>query len=283
MSTTHSAFDERFEAGESTVVPNRSRIWSLVALAAATGIYFLLPDRPAMAAILICLGAIALVVGTPRKGGPALPSQEDGIREKKNWDETKAAFARMADELVADSQRKQQPFTMIVLEQSDLAELSAIFGREVAQQLVSKMARVLQKISPAKGIVVRTDATVFTVLLPGFSRPMASTALKRALGDTFSIECDAVGEEVVLVPDFLIRTLDGEAPRVAQVYEQMCRTIARARAEEVRRQLYLRQEHESHCTKPAPLLGPDRKYEAYARHEQTIAMPLESKFPAMAS
>lgn len=276
MSITHRALGERSDADKPT--RDWSPFWSSVALAAAiTGTYFLLPDRLDLTATLVGLGAILLAVARRRKAQPTTMPQQNVMPERKSWEATKAAFARMADGLVADSQRKQQPFTLVVLEQSDLPELSAIFSREVAQQLVSKMARTLQNISPAKGIVVRTDATVFTVLLPGFSRPMASAALKRALGDTFSIECDAGDEEVVLVPDFLIRTLDGDSPPVARVYEQMCRTIARARALEERRHLYLRQEHESHCTKPAPLLGSDRKYEAYARHEQTIAMPLESE------
>lgn len=280
MSITHGALDAR-SADKPTPMRDGLRLWSFVALAAATGTYFLLPDRLDLAAIWVCLGAIILVVGKRNKAEPAVPSQQNAVGERKSWDDTKAAFARMADGLVADSQRKQQPFTIVVLEQSDLLELSAIFGRDVAQQLVSKMARTLQNISPAKGIVVRTDATVFTVLLPGFSRLVASTALKRALGDTLSFECDAGNEEVVLVPNFLIRTIEGDSPPVAQVYEQMCSAIARARAQEERRQLYLRQEHESHCTKPAPLLGSDRKYEAYARHEQTIAMPLESRRSAM--
>lgn len=284
MSMTHSARDERSDADQPRPVRDGFRFWSLVALAAAiAGTYFLLPDRVDLAATVGCLAAIILVVAKRKKAQSATMPRQSGIPERKSWGATKAAFARMADGLVADSQRKQQPFTIVVLEQSDLPELSAIFGLDAAQHLVSKMARTLQNISPAKGIVVRTDATVFTVLLPGFSRPMASAALKRALGETFSIECDAGDEEIVLVPDFLIRTLDRDSPPVAQVYAQMCSAITRARAQEERRHLYLRQEHESHCTKPTPLMGSGRKYEAYAPHEQTIAMPLESKRPAMAS
>lgn len=219
----------------------------------------------------VAVGLVAIAWGKARFGTratrPAPP-------ERKDWGTTRAAFAQMGDGLIAQSLEKGQPVTVVVLEQGDLAELSATFGPGVARKLVARLAAKLQTVACAPGAVARTDVAVFTLLLPGFTHAMASAALQAALGSTVSIEVDAGDEELVLMPDFLIRTLQGASAPLAEVYDSMRRTIERARKLEERRQKYLRAERESHCTKPAPLMADDRSYAAYPRHEPTIQMPL---------
>lgn len=223
--------------------------------------------------LLACMAvasATALVKAISRSPAPGVATAP----ERKSWAATKDAFVAMADDMLAQTLRKRQPLSVLVMEQIDLAELAAIFGADVAQRFVRKLAATLRRVAPGRGVVVRTDAAVFAVLLPGLTRDEAHAAVKDAFGATLSIEVDAGEEEVTLVPDFLIRTVVTESVSIATLYDDMRRVLARARTDEVRRQDYLRREHESHCTRPAPLPLGDSQPVRYVRHEQTIPVPL---------
>jgi GGDEF domain-containing protein len=144
--------------------------------------------------------------------------------------------------------RARQPVSIAVFDQSDLPELQRTFGSHAAREVVGRIMKKLRSISPATGLLFRPSPTVFVVLLPGYGGARALAAVRRALGQAVFIESDWDGEEIVLVPDFLVRTLsDKESMR--EVYEQMLADIKAAQQYAHARHVYLQLERESHLPK----------------------------------
>jgi GGDEF domain-containing protein len=221
-----------------------------------------------------CLAIPSFIAMRAKKG--AAVRRTSSIAAKYG-DGSRSAFLQAGDRMIARCRRDKLPMSVVVFDQSDLPELQVIFGPEVALKMITQLANSLQAITPTRGLALRTDPTVFTVLLPGFGRDRALAAVKQALGDTFSIEIDADGEDVVLVPDFLVHTVRPETSSIKEVYDGMRQTIKRAQRQEQHRQQYLRRERESHSTRPAPLTQSAGSYSRSARHEMTVPVPLSMR------
>ncbi|MCC2674541.1 MAG: regulator protein domain-like protein [Ramlibacter sp.] len=147
-----------------------------------------------------------------------------------------------------------RPSTLAVFDVCELPELRQIFGDRAAHHTVAAILRALQRIDPVVGRVSRTTATSFAVLLPGYDEEAAAIAVRAALGEAPAIESDWQGEELVVVPDFLIRTSGGSPHGVDRLHRQMLGEIA-DRQRRLRRHLdYLRRERESHLPTTRPVL-----------------------------
>lgn len=146
------------------------------------------------------------------------------------------------------------PSSLAVFDVCELPELRQLFGDRAAHHTVTAILRALQRIDPVAGRVSRMTVTSFAVLLPGYDEHAAGTAVRAALGEAPAIESDWHGEELVVVPDFLIRT-SGVSPHcVARLHRQMLAEIA-DRQRLLRRHLdYLRRERESHLVTTRPVL-----------------------------
>lgn len=231
-----------------------------------------------VAVVLLPLAAVCLAVTLLRKREtpPSAPASSlPPVR--RSWVQGKERLTDMGDRMISQCQRQQQSLSIIVMQLSDLAEMKDLFGSQVASHLVRNLVKTLHAVAPAKGVVLRTDATVFTLLLPGFDRGATLEAVTQAFGPTVAVEIDAQELEIVLVPEYQIRTVDAEPTAMAAVYEDMLRQIDSSRAREVRRRRHLRQEHESYSTKPAALHLPDSKQPAYVRHEPTVPVPMGTR------
>ena len=145
--------------------------------------------------------------------------------------------------------------SLAVFDVSELHELRQIFGDGAARDSVAVIRRALRRIDPVVGRIARTTATSFAVLLPGYDPKAALAAVRDALGDSLSIESDWHGEEIVLVPDFLIRSSDDSPAAVDQLCRQMLDEIAGQQNAVRLHRDYLRRERQSHVptTRPACL------------------------------
>ncbi len=169
---------------------------------------------------------------------------------------------------------------MAVFDLSDLPELESVFGPEVAREVMAQVSSRLQELATGKGLVMRTEGTVFTVLMPGFGRDRALQAIERTMGSPCCIELDADDHEIVLVPEFKVHTLRPESGPLAQVYAELRRDIAAAQQLEQRRQRYLQLERESH-TRPMELRTdsehkPARARRTFAPMDATMPVPLKA-------
>lgn len=164
----------------------------------------------------------------------------------------RTALHQFGDAMIANAQASGEPLTVLVFDQGDLPELHAIFGSAAARLLVAKFQQKLQALAGSRGMVLRTDPTTWTVLLPGLDRDAAVATAQRILGRSLAIEVECDGEDLLLIPRMAAHTVRREAAPMRDIYREMCERIARAQAFDLQREDYLRRERERH-TRPAPL------------------------------
>lgn len=216
-------------------------------------------------AILFSLGLpVALIIVRTRKMAERASSQRVAATRQRYWAPHRAALLKVGDRMLARSRRDRQPLSVVVFDEGHLPELGSLFGPEMAERMVAKLAKTLQGMATRKGLVIRTEATALTVLLPGFDGDRALAAVRQALGATGSIDFDADGEEIVLVPDFLVRTLYSDSSSIQEICEAMRRDITRSQQQERRRKLSLQRERESYLSRSAPLMQADGRPTAAA-------------------
>jgi len=215
-------------------------------------------------------------LGLDRKGQPARAAAP----QRKGWEQDTQAMLDRGARMVARARRDNQSLSIAVFDLNDLPELESVFGAQVASDVVTQVALRLQEMVGVKGLVVRADATVFTVLMPGFGRDRAQEAIERRMGSPCCIELDAGEHEIVLVPDFKVHTMRPDSGPLAGVYAGLRRDIYDAQKQERRRQRYLQQERESH-TRPMDLradAAPKPVLEERAMYrpaDATVPMPLK--------
>lgn len=149
-------------------------------------------------------------------------------------------------EMLCRSSVGYRPLSVVVLDLNDLPELECIFGTLAAEEIIVQTAARLQRLATRKGLAVRTGATLFTVLLPDVDHDEARDLIGAALGQHGCIELEAGGDEIMLVPEFRVRTVFGHAVSLKKTIESLCRDMAQSRLQDERRSNYLARERESH-------------------------------------
>lgn len=137
--------------------------------------------------------------------------------------------------------------SLAVFDFSDLPELQRMFGAAAARHLVARIVGVLAALDPLRGRVLRPTPTTFVVVLPTDDAGQAHELVRSALGGSFAIESDWRGEEIVVVPDFLVRPLGGPDRSIDLLCQQMRSEIVATQQYEKRRDRHLRMEGESRC------------------------------------
>lgn len=188
--------------------------------------------------------------------------------DQKGWDLDQEAMFKIGNEMLCRSSGNHQPLSVVVFDLSDLPELECIFGVQAAEEIIAETVARLQGLATRKGLAVRTSATVFTVLLPGIGHDEALDLIGAALGQPCCIELEAGGDEIMLVPEFMVRTVFGHAVSIKETFESLCRDIAQTRLDEERRKKYLERERESH-SRPKKL----QATEARPRNISQLAYP----------
>lgn len=193
-----------------------------------------------------------------------------------------AAF-RKGDEFLQRCREDRVPVTVLVFELHDLPELECVFGAGAARQAIVQATAKLQRIAGTQGMVLRTDPTLFTLLLPDTDKDDALDMLRGAFGESCALELEAGGEDLVLVPEFALRILSTEAPPLVDVQHGLCCDIQEARAREQQRREYLQRERESH-SRPMPLPRtvqgrPERESPRAVHPEQYPRIPMTMPVP----
>lgn len=221
------------------------------------------------------LRGLARRLGLAGRRGAVQPADR-----RKGWEGDTQAMLAAGARLVARARRDDEPLSMAVFDVSDLPELETVFGAQVASEVMTQVVSRLQGLASSKGLVMRTDATVFTVLMPGCGRDRAHQAIESSMGSPCCIELDADEHEIVLVPDFKVHTMRPDSGPLAGVYADLRRDISQAQKLERRRQRYLQRERESHTRpmelgagSPAAATAADSK--AYTPALATMPMPLK--------
>ena len=155
-------------------------------------------------------------------------------------------FDRHGAELLSQARTNEQPLGLVVFDFDDLLELHRIYGGETSHRAGCLLVARLKAIAGPRGLVARTGKAQFTVLLPGFARDRALGAVRRVLGSPARIEFDAGGDDLVLVPEFMVENAAAGSESISALQEQLGRDIASQRSSESRRLHYLQRERERH-------------------------------------
>lgn len=108
------------------------------------------------------------------------------------------------DELLHACRREKRPATVAVFGCEDLIELREMYGRKVARKALDMLVEKFQAIAGSRGLVARTGAAEFSLMLPGLNREKAINAIARQLGNPLRLEFDMAGEEIVMTPMLVI-------------------------------------------------------------------------------
>ena len=140
---------------------------------------------------------------------------------------SRKALVLTANRMLQRAREDEQPFSIAVLDVSDLPELHNLFGSDMADRIVAEVIRRLRTVAGSKGLAVRTGPTEFTAVLPEREREQALAMLRAAFGAACFIEYDSGGDEIVLLPDFDAAEVSGECVSISDPYEALRQRVMR--------------------------------------------------------
>ncbi|MBC5766708.1 diguanylate cyclase domain-containing protein [Ramlibacter albus] len=155
-------------------------------------------------------------------------------------------LAGIGQPMLDAARRDGRPFSIVVLDFSELTEVREIYGTETARRVVQRVVRKLRLLAGPRGAALRTGRTEFTVLLPGANRDAACAAVHRVLGKPSRVEFDAGDCEIVLVPEIVADNVANDGESLVEVHDEISRGLAKARHDEMRRVQWLQRERERH-------------------------------------
>jgi len=117
---------------------------------------------------------------------------------------------------------------LAVMQIDDRPELELAFGRTGAERVMAAVMAGLTRAAGGQGLIVRTAADTFALLMPGGGAGAAIAALQARFGKPCAIEIAFGRGEILVVPDVMVHPV-GPQDAIGQVYEDLCRYIAKAR------------------------------------------------------
>lgn len=160
------------------------------------------------------------------------------------------AVCAAADRLVVRARRAAAPASLLVMAFFDLPELAGLFGPDAVVTASHEAARHLRRACGRTSVVGRIAADTFIALKPGVSAELLHECVCARLGRSCAIEFDGGGEDLLLVPQVMLREIQaGES--VAQACTSIRQQLAARREREDSRSEWLRAERESHIPRTA--------------------------------
>ena len=181
-----------------------------------------------------------------KRHSPEVEVDEPWLPDGKISADAASCLAVVGDAMLQKARKKNQPLSIVVFDFSDLPELQIIYEGQVPRDLGRTIANMLQNVAPAKGVVVRTGPTKFAVLLPNFDTRKTLGAVYAAFGKACCLEFALGDNEILLIPDYLVKTIRSGTHSVEDVCQALGGDIRKAQLNAERRQTYLRRERESH-------------------------------------
>src|SRR6185369_12671247 len=181
-----------------------------------------------------------------KRHSPEVEVDEPWLPGRTAFRDDAGCLAVVGDAMLQKARKKNQPLSIVVFDFSDLPELQIIYKGQIPRDLGRTIANMLRNVAPAKGTVVRTGLTRFTVLLPNFDTRKTLRAVYAAFGKACCLEFALGDNEILLIPDYPVKTIRSGTESVEEVCKVLGGDIRRAQLHAKRRQIYLRRERESH-------------------------------------
>ena len=156
----------------------------------------------------------------------------------------KSAFFALGDQRLREARRAGRAISLALFEFSDLKEVRSIYGSRVKRELMAQLAATMAAAAGSRGVVARTAANEFALLLPGADRHKAAQVISRAMGNPVRIEIESDDHEIVLVPEYQIECAGKDFDSVEAMYRELCLDLKEARRLKQDREQYLTRERE---------------------------------------
>lgn len=168
----------------------------------------------------------------------------------------KSALFMVGDQYLREARSAGRPLSLAVFEFSDLKELRAIYGSSVKRAVVVQVVARMAVAAGAHGVVARTAAAEFALLMPGFDRARTIRAVRRAMGNPVRIEIESDDHEIVLMPEFQVGCVGPDIESTERLYRELCFDLKEAVRVKREREQYLTRERESHSRSGGAPLRP---------------------------
>lgn len=160
--------------------------------------------------------------------GETEPVAGVGFAPAKVPDPDPSLLEAAGEELLHAARARGRTPALAVVQIDDLPELEIVFGRSGVDRVMAAVMTGLTRAAAGHGVVVRTAADTFALLMPGGGAGAAIAALQARFGKPCTIEIGFGRDEIFVMPDVMVHPL-GPQDSIAQVYEDLRRYIAKAR------------------------------------------------------
>ncbi len=203
--------------------------WGAVVAAASLATYvgaWMLADPPppwqAAAAFgggLCILGALFLTMGRSLRKSERLAEQ--GRMDERSLLYNEAGFFAHGGELFQAARQRGQPFTLVLLQATDLRDASQMLGRRVASALFEQTVKGIAGATPPGGIAARTDTVEFAVAVAGVGKDKAEALLHQRLGRPLQVKVGLGGTEAAIMLDAVVSEAPPELHTLEDLYDRL--------------------------------------------------------------
>lgn len=164
----------------------------------------------------LAYGALRILVASARCGWrwPGLHRQRIDPRTGLL---TGPALTELAQPLLERSQRRGEPFGVLVFDFDDRDEVKDLYSVRARHQIQGLIGRGLRNLAGSKGLALRMSPSRFIVLLPNCTRALALELAAAKLGVPCSFELDSATDELVLVPRVTALCATHETDSIAEL------------------------------------------------------------------
>lgn len=254
-----------------TPKPSGFTLGSLTIIAALSVVYIATQSPVYVQLFTATAGGLLGMLAVRNRYSPKVASDCFPVGHTKGFQDETDCLAVIGNALLQETRQRNQPMGIVVFDFSDLPELQIVYKGQVPRDLGPTIEDKLRSLTPAKGAVVRTRATTFTVLLPNFDTHRTVRAVSDAFGKGCCLEFAEGDSEMLLLPDYVIRTVREGTESVEDVYRVLYAELLEAQRLTERRHTYLRQERESHTRTTSPLSS-DTQIKAKLRRLNVVPM-----------
>lgn len=172
----------------------------------------------AYAGFLAVVSPLSMVFGSVLRESDE--QAESSLRDERTMLYNESGFFVHGAVLLAECRRAERPFSLVLLNGSDLRDIPELLGRKVANELFSQAVQAIGDI-PGEGIAARIDYVEFAVLLPGVTVERAAALVKQRLGDPPQLEVKIDGKPVIIVLDIAIAQVKDQVQTIEELYDTL--------------------------------------------------------------
>lgn len=242
---------------------------TLIIIAALSVLYIAVQSSVYVQLFTATAGGLLGMLAVRNRYSPEVDFDDLPVAHTKLFRNDTNRLAIVGNAMLQKTRKKNQPLSIVVFHFSDLPELQIVYEGQVPWDLGPTIEKMLQSVAPTKGAVVRTGPTTFTVLLPNFDTRRTLRAVYEAFGKACCLEFAEGDSEMLLLPDYVVKTVRRGSESVEDVYQVLYGDLIKAQLHTERRQLYLRRERESH-TRPMTLSSTEGAQIKKTRHSNVI-------------